>query len=413
MKKQLLHTPDGVRDIYREECVKKLTVEKEIRKVFRTYGYEEIETPTFEFFDIFTKERGSVTTQEMFKFFDRDNNTLVLRPDVTPAIARCVAKYFMDEDTPLRLCYLAKTFINNSSYQGRLKEMTHTGAEMVGEDSAAGDAEMIAMVVEALKSSGLKEFQVELGQVEFFRGLADEAGMDEETQENLRELIENKNIFGVEELMKTHPMQEHVRKVLMELPQLFGSLSDILKIKDMVKNERAIKAIDRLEQVNEILKLYGLEDYVSYDLGMLSKYKYYTGIIFKAYTYGTGDYLVTGGRYDKLLVQFGKDTPAVGFAIVVERLMQALDRQNIQIPVKTVNTAVIYRQEDFKQALKLAASLRSQGEAVQLIQRNLEKTEEDYCRSFMKGPVRRLFVVEKGGETVREVYISEGQEEKK
>lgn len=213
--------------------------------------------------------------------------------------------------------------------------------------------------------------------------------------------------------MKTHPMEEHVRKVLMELPQLFGSLSDILKIKDMVKNERAIKAIDRLEQVNEILKLYGLEDYVSYDLGMLSKYKYYTGIIFKAYTYGTGDYLVTGGRYDKLLVQFGKDTPAVGFAIVVERLMQALDRQNIQIPVKTVNTAVIYRQEDFKQALKLAASLRSQGEAVQLIQRNLEKTEEDYCRSFMKGPVRRLFVVEKGGETVREVYISEGQEEKK
>ena len=143
MDNQLLHTPEGVRDIYRDECLKKIAVQDGIKKVFHLFGYEDIETPTFEFFDIFNKERGSVTTQEMFKLFDRDNNTLVLRPDMTPAIARCVAKYFMDSQAPLRLCYRARTFINNSSYQGRLKETTQTGAEMIGEDSPEADAEMI------------------------------------------------------------------------------------------------------------------------------------------------------------------------------------------------------------------------------------------------------------------------------
>ena len=193
MNNQLLHTPEGVRDIYAEEYARKLAVEQKIQHVFSLYGYQSIETPVFEFFDIFKKERGSVGSQGMYKFFDRDNNTLVLRPDMTPPIARCVAKYYMDETKPLRLCYLGPTFINGTSYQGRLKESTQTGAELIGDDTADADAEMIAMVIDALKETGLKEFQVELGQVEFYRGLVEESGMNEETQEQLRILIENKN----------------------------------------------------------------------------------------------------------------------------------------------------------------------------------------------------------------------------
>ena len=138
----------------------------------------------------------------MFKFFDRDNNTLVLRPDMTPAVARCVAKYFMDDDMPLRLCYLERTFKNNSSYQGRLKERAEMGAELIGDDSADGDAEMIAMVIDSLKAAGLKEFQVELGQVAFYRSLLEEAGFCGEVEEELNQLVENKNDFGVAELLK-------------------------------------------------------------------------------------------------------------------------------------------------------------------------------------------------------------------
>ena len=154
MKNQLLHTPAGVRDIYAEECARKLAVQEKIQQVFHLYGYQNIETPTFEFFDIFNKERGSVGANEMYKFFDRDNNTLVLRPDMTPPIARCVTKYFMEEELPLRLCYLEPTFINNTSYQGRLKETTQTGAEFIGDDSSDADTEMIAMVIDTLKEPG-------------------------------------------------------------------------------------------------------------------------------------------------------------------------------------------------------------------------------------------------------------------
>ncbi len=374
----LLHTPEGVRDIYNGECARKLAVQSRISKVFRRYGYQDIETPTFEFFDIFNKERGSVTSREMFKFFDRDNNTLVLRPDVTPAIARCVAKYFMEETIPLRLCYRERTFINNSNYQGRLKEITQTGVELIGDGSSDGDGEMIALVIESLKAAGLLEFQVELGQVEFFRGLAEEAGMDGETQEKLRELIENKNHFGVEALISGMEISTRLRELFLRLPELFGGFEMLEELKGKVANERSLKAIERLEKVQSILEDYGLAGYVSYDLGMLSQYQYYTGIIFKAYTYGTGEYIVTGGRYDRLLEQFGKNTPAVGFAIVIDQLMLALSRQKVDVPVKPADAIVLYEQPVRQKAIRWAMELRHYGENICLMRRQPEMSLEDY-----------------------------------
>ena len=156
---RMIHTPEGVRDIYTGECGRRLAVQERILKVLYSYGYEQIQTPSFEFMETFRQDRGSAGSREMFKFFDRDNNTLVLRPDMTPAIARCVAKYFKDETMPLRLCYLERTYKNNSSYQGRLKERTETGAELIGDNCADADGEMIALVTACLKASGLEEFQ--------------------------------------------------------------------------------------------------------------------------------------------------------------------------------------------------------------------------------------------------------------
>ena len=398
MAMELFHTPEGVRDIYDKECARKLTVQREIGRVFHQYGYEDIETPAFEFFDIFAKERGSVTSREMFKFFDRDNNTLVLRPDMTPAIARCVGKYFMEERMPVRLCYWGKTFTNNTSYQGRLKEITQTGVEQIGDDSSAADGEMIAMVIEALKAAGLKEFQVELGQVEFFKGLAEEAGMEEETQETLRTLIENKNYFGVEELVSESPMPQQLKELFLKLPELFGTLEQMRRVKGLVHNERSLKAIERLERVQEILKTYGMAEYVSYDLGMLSKYQYSTGIIFKAYTYGTGEYIVTGGRYDKLLVQFGKDVPAVGFAIVIDQLLLAISRQKIEVFTDQIDALVVYDWEVQKDGIGLAADLRKKGKRTILIKKSSELSFQEYEDWARKKGIQTLYCMEKNGE---------------
>ena len=406
MNNQLLHTPEGVRDIYAEEYARKLAVEQKIQHVFSLYGYQSIETPVFEFFDIFKKERGSVGSQGMYKFFDRDNNTLVLRPDMTPPIARCVAKYYMDETKPLRLCYLGPTFINGTSYQGRLKESTQTGAELIGDDTADADAEMIAMVIDALKETGLKEFQVELGQVEFYRGLVEESGMNEETQEQLRILIENKNYFGVEELLSEQTMGEDLKKLFLKLPELFGDIDQIRLAKSMTTNERALGAIHRLEEVQEILDSYGLGDYVSYDLGMLSKYSYYTGIIFKAYTYGTGEYIVAGGRYDKLLEQFGKKAAAVGFAIMADQLLLALSRQKIRIDVKMNDTIILYDPAARDRAIRLVCQFRNAGIPAQLTPRAESESMDaylDYARRFQ---LHRLISLPEDG-SIAVVYDTE------
>ena len=166
---QLLHTPEGVRDIYHEECAKKLALQNRLHKTLHLYGYHDIQTPMYEYFDVFRKEIGTIPSRELYKFFDRDGNTLVLRPDITPQIARATATLFKDDEFPARLCYVGNTFINHSSYRGRLKENTQLGAELIGVDSIEADAEMLAMVVDGLKKTGLKEFQVSIGHVDFIQ----------------------------------------------------------------------------------------------------------------------------------------------------------------------------------------------------------------------------------------------------
>ncbi len=409
MGNQLLHTPDGVRDLYGPECARKLSVQEKIQQVFRLYGYQNIETPVFEFFDIFNKERGSVGSRELYKLFDRDNNTLVLRPDMTPPIARCAAKYFMDETKPLRLCYVGPTFMNSTSYQGRLKESTQTGVELIGADARDADAELIALVLKTLQASGLQEFQVELGHVEFYRGLVEESGMDEETQEQLRELIENKNYFGAEELLSEQAISPELKALFLKLPELFGDIRQIRQARSMTDNPRAIRAIERLERVQEILDAYGLGDYVSYDLGMMSRYSYYTGIIFMAYTYGTGEYVVTGGRYDKLLEQFGKKAPAVGFAIVVDRLLLALNRQKIEIPVQMVNTILLYDHGARMAGIQLAGHFRNNGLAVQLVRRRSGEDVESYLEWARRQKVRNVLYLPGQGEQVIAYQAETGQ----
>jgi ATP phosphoribosyltransferase regulatory subunit len=359
MKDKLLHTPEGVRDIYNAECEVKLMLQNNLHQVLEHYGFHDIQTPSFEFFDIFSQERGTVASKDMYKLFDREGNTLVLRPDITPSVARCVAKYYKDEEQPIRLCYIGNTFINNSGYQGKLKEATQLGAELLNDNSTDADAEMLAMTIECLLQSGLKEFQLEIGDADFFRALVEEAGFTEEEEiTKLRILIENKNLFGVEEMVLSKEMHEELKQIFLKLPELFGTLEILKYAKELTSNSRAVKAIERLENLYDILTDYGFEKYVSFDLGMLSKYNYYTGIIFKAYTYGTGEPIATGGRYDNLIGQFGKEAPAIGLAIVIDQLMLALSRQNLLPVPEAHDTLILYTRKYRKQAIALAGSFR-------------------------------------------------------
>ena len=363
---RIFHTPEGVRDIYNGECSQKHHLQTEIRKVFDSYGYEEIETPSFEYFEVFSREVGTIPSKDLYKFFDREGNTLVLRPDFTPSVSRACATYFNPEHQVITLSYTGNTFINNSSYQGRLKETTQMGVERIGDDSAEADAELLAMTVECLLKAGLKEFQVSVGQVDYFKSLLQDANLDIEEEENLRSLISQKNYFGVEDLVRSQNIPESLEKAFLELPHLFGSSEILQKARSLTDNICAIKAVERLEEIYEILKIYGYEKYVSFDFGMLSKFQYYTGIIFQAYTYGTGEPVVKGGRYNNLLKHFGKPAASIGFGITVDNLLMALSRQKLSLPEKKAPVILTYTEAKRREAILEAQKLRNEGTAVAL-----------------------------------------------
>ena len=379
MKQELLHTPEGVRDIYNGECEQKIVLEDNMMSVFKIYGYHPIQTPMFEFVEIFGKQIGSTSAKDLYKFFDHEGNTLVLRPDITPSIARCASKYFMDEVTPIRLCYIGNTFINNKNYQGRLKECTQAGAELIGDASVDADAEMIALAIHSLKNAGLTEFQISVGHVDYLGGLFEAAGMDEETELQVKDFINNKNFYCVDEIVEKLDLPQ-------DLVELFGMLheyavtTDTLKLaKEKAKNyQKVYDALEHMEQLHSILEMYQVEKYVSYELAMLSSLEYYTGMIFAGYTFGTGEAIVKGGRYDQLLNYFGKDSAATGFVIVIDQLMAALSRQNIKIPADIAQTWIVYDTAHQVNAIQIAEKLRKTGECVELMKVTADTTKEMY-----------------------------------
>lgn len=411
MDKRILHTPEGVRDIYGQEYAKKLAVEEQLHQSFRSFGYQDIQTPTFEFFDVFSKEIGTTPSKELYKFFDKEGNTLVLRPDFTPSIARCASKYFVDETLPVRFCYSGNTFTNTSNLQGKLKEVTQMGVELVGEPSVYADAETIALIVESLRSTGLDKFQISVGDVEYFRGLCKEAGLSEETESALRDFISEKNYFGAEELLIQENISEHHRDALLKMNELFGGFDVIETAKKLVNNPVSNEALERLEKLYEVLKDYGVENYISFDLGLLSKYHYYTGVIFKAYTYGIGDAIVKGGRYDNLLEKFGKKAPAIGFVIVVDDVLEALSRQNIAVDISTTDTLIVYKEKAHANAFEAAKELRDDGCFASLLPVMESKTEADYENYALTNRFAQIIYIEENGST-RTVSVPSNGEDK-
>lgn len=389
--RQSLHTPEGVRDIYGGECARKHYVEQKLFSVLTGYGYHPIETPSFEFFDIFGKEVGTTPSRDLYKFFDREGNTLVLRPDITPSIARSAAKYYMEEELPLRFCYKGNTFINHHSLRGRLKECTQLGAELMGDAAMDADAEMLSMIVDCLQAAGLKEFQISVGHADIFNGLAEAAGFADEEIEELRGLLSNKNFYGVEEFLSGRNLPEDLKRCFGVLRCMYTSGEELEQFKqDARVYEKVYEALKWMQGLQELLLLYGIDGYVSFEPGMVSEYHYYTGILLAGYTYGTGEPIVKGGRYDRLLPMFGKNTPAIGFAVVVNQLLEALARQNIDVPVTHHTQLIVYTKEHQEDAVVTARKARGSGAQAELMRFDEAKGKDAYEMYAEKNHIARI-----------------------
>lgn len=366
MSKWKIYTPEGVQDILFEECFLKKNLEEKIRNLFRISGYYEIETPTFEFYDTFSAEADLMPQETMFKFFDQQGRILVLRPDATIPVARIAATKYRDEQYPLRFSYIENNFKYNELGGGKQKEFTQAGAEILGVSTPEADAEVIATAINCVKACGVDNFQIDIGQVEFFKGLMEETGLSEQDVEQMRVLIDSKDFLGIEELVKRHNISERLKKLILELPRLFGSVDVIDRVEKVTVNKRSLDALANLRQVLEILEDYDLGKYMSIDLGMVQKLNYYTGIIFRGFTYGVGFPILSGGRYDNLVEKFGKKCPATGFSLGINMIMMALERQRIPVDKPCVESLICYRNEGRKMAFRLCQELRKQGLTIEI-----------------------------------------------
>lgn len=317
---------------------------------------------------------------------------------MTPSIARLAAKYYMDANVPIKLCYNANTYVNTSELQGKLKETTQLGCELINDNSVEADAEMIALVVESLKASGLTEFLVEVGHVDFYNGLIAESGLDEDAEVELREMILNKNDFAVEEILNQNHVTGEVKNAMLKLPELFGSVDVLNAAKELTSNKKALTAIKRLEKLYAILEDYGVSRYISFDLASLSNYGYYTGIIFKGFTYGTGEQVAAGGRYDKLLSQFGKNAAAIGFAVYMDQIMIA-HSGNIQ-KTDYEYEVIVYEPKFRKYAFSLAGDLRNNGIKTELIPKKKEIDIHEYKKFKIDDGASKVTYVSKDGAVI-------------
>lgn len=392
---QTLHTPEGVRDIYQKECRKKLELERKLHRAAALYGYQDIQTPMFEYADVFQKDIGTVPSKEQYKFFDREGEILTLRPDMTPAIARAAAGLYETGDMPLRLCCFGETFVNHSNQQRGQNISAQLDAELIGVGTADADVEMLAMAFDCLKESGLKQFHVTLGHVGFFQGLLEAACLSGESERLLREYLRNGNASGIKTVLNQSKAGNEIKEAFEKLDELHGTV-EILKIaRKYAPVGKAMEAISRLEKVFELLKFYGIEE-ISFDLRMTGKYGYYTGIIFRVETEEVFGNVMRGGRYDHLLEKYGKSRPAVGFTINIDRLLESLEKQEVSMDGEMDRTIVLFLPERQQEAIELVQEFRSLKKQTELIGKRPECDLEEYCRYGLEHFAGRLIYLKEG-----------------
>ncbi len=409
-----MNIPEGLNDFLPEEVLKRRFLENKISQIFTQWGYQEIITPTFEFYDILAKGAGSIMKKEMIKFFDREGNIIALRPEMTTPIARVASTKMQQEHKPLRFYYISNVFRYDDLKTGNRKEFNQAGVELIGVNSKEADAEVIALTVECLKNSGLKNFFIDIGHIDFFNGIMESIKIKEERKQEIKRAILNKNFVLLEKILSFSDIKDREKELILKMPTLRGREEVLEEADKMINNKLSLSALKEIKKVYNLLRDYGLEEHILIDLGIIRDFDYYTGIIFEGYTDYLGFPVCGGGRYDNLCSKFGRDLPSTGFAIGLERLAIILEKENVDsLKLERPDKYLIYYQNDktyFRKALEIAGNLRKKGLIVELEIGRREFAEVlNYTRS--KG-VKYIVIVDVNQlSKIKRVEVVSGKEE--
>ncbi len=338
MKRYSKLTPEGSRDLLFEECDDRRRVEAALSDIFKEHSYRKVMTPTVEYFDVFKSDNLGIEPEEMYKLSDNQGRTTVLRPDNTAPIARLVATRLSEQDFPVRLYYNQNVYVRNKQLAGRTDEIEQSGIELIGDGSIDADIEVISMAYEALKRNDVKSFKIELGHAGFFNAILDKMNVSATEKADICNYIEGKNYSALGDFLDA--MGDSVEaRVIKKLPRLFGGIDVIDKAKSLYSDAKANKALDYLKSVYEKLCDMGLDGNILIDLGLVNRSNYYTGVIFRGYAEGSGVTILSGGRYDNLIGEFGLDAPAVGFGVDVTALCDVMREEiNVDRPIRIALT---------------------------------------------------------------------------
>lgn len=389
----LLEIPYGTRDFLPKDAKIKRNIELKLAKTFNLWGYDEIVTPSIEYVDTLTINNRSGIENQLFKFFDKNNRTLALRHEMTTPIARVAASRMYDDVLPFKLSYISSVYRYEQAQEGRQCEFYQAGVELMGIADASADAEIIALAVDSLRNVGLTNFEICLGQVEFINGIMQQMGLSKEKQNEIRLALEQRNLVDLSNAVEKTNLPEKAKKALKSIPLLQGK-EDILEFaNNLALNEQSRKALDNLHDIYKLLKIYDVADNVTFDLGVNRDFSYYTGMVFEIYAPGIGYPICGGGRYDNMLSDFGTDCPATGFALGIERLMLALDKQNQTQNICTKKAVYIaFSEGKHTEAIKKAMKLRENGKVVDLAFK--AQTREEAIKYQLDKNINELIYIE-------------------
>lgn len=358
--------PTGTRDLLFEECTRQEEVEQRLRRVFLSRGYEEIRTPSIEFYDVFSFRNRPIDEEKMYKFFDQNGRILVMRPDMTIPIARVIGSTMMKP--PLKLTYSGNIFRANKSMTGKYNELTQTGIEIIGIDNLRAEVECIVSAIHALQSIGVTQCKIEIGQVELYKSIVKKLSLTEEDEASLRNYIENKSYTGLSEFLekKNFDSNDETIRLLKRLPRLFGGMEIIEEAERLASNNEMKQAVIRVRQIYETIERLGYSNYITVDLGMIQNLQYYTGVIFRGYANDIGEEILSGGRYDDLMGHFGEPLPAVGLALNVDQIVRVLKETSPLTPTEEPAVLIHYSLESIEEAERLRIMFAKDGVKAEL-----------------------------------------------
>lgn len=398
MKNYDLITPEGTKDLLFGECIVRRDIENTLMGLFRSRGYSETITPGLEFYDVFNLNSRYFPQENLYKLTDSKGRLLVMRPDNTMPIARIVATRLRDADLPLKLCYVQPVYTTEPSLKGRSDEVVQTGIELIGSQLKMADLEVISTAVDSLGSFGM-EFSLELGHIGIFKELVGKLEASDKDKESIRKLIENKNFPALNDMLDSFGSSP-VITALKKLPALFGGEEVFEKAEELMPDENIKHILDELREVYaDASELCGSDGSIYVDLGLVNKTDYYTGLIIKGYLQGHGEEVLSGGRYDKLISEFGYDVPAVGFAVNVNAVAKLMEKSDV-LPAEPKADVIVYAEEGCEvAAIKAAKELREQGLIVENALFDDLETVREYA---MEKKIAKVVVID--GES-REVNI--------